>query len=347
MLWDFIAMGVGSFIGNVCFELLPETTEELGFGLDVSSTLFGGIVAGAVMEMLLHVHHSHHMGKREEGVHHAEDGTTAQPNKPPMDMLNSNSLHGQQASRHSKLSPPVRDQVSHHGLIADTHRAAHGYDGHVTLPSGRSGGDTLHASTVYTVHDRECVTAGASLRGQRDDIIMHSNDPVLNVAPTVSAVQMVVVTESASTSPINARSSDVAAAQRDAAALNTAPTAVSTAVSTQPNCSSIANATSQPSPDHDTETDSTSPNAPKSRLHLAYVNIIGDILHNFVDGMVIGATYMASARTGLVTTVAIVLHELPQEIADFNVLLYAGLSVRRALLLNFAVRFDSCVLSLS
>jgi len=177
---------------------------------------------------------------------------------------------------------------------------------------------------------------------------MHSNDTVLNVAPTVSEVQMVVVTESASTSPVNAQCTDVAAAQRDAAALNTAPTAVhvSTAVSTQPNCSAIANATSQPSPDHDTETDSTSPNAPKSRLHLAYVNIIGDILHNFVDGMVIGATYMASARTGLVTTVAIVLHELPQEIADFNVLLYAGLSVRRALLLNFAVRSHSCVLSL-
>jgi len=39
MLWDFIALGVGTFIGNVCFTLLPETAEELGFGVDVSACM--------------------------------------------------------------------------------------------------------------------------------------------------------------------------------------------------------------------------------------------------------------------------------------------------------------------
>jgi len=76
----------------------------------------------------------------------------------------------------------------------------------------------------------------------------------------------------------------------------------------------------------------------ESKLHMAYVNLAGDILHNFVDGLVIGATYMVSPRDGLTTTIAVVLHELPQEIADFNILIYSGLSTKKALLLNFLVR---------
>lgn len=70
--------------------------------------------------------------------------------------------------------------------------------------------------------------------------------------------------------------------------------------------------------------------------HLAPLNLLGDGLHNFVDGLVIAGAYLVSIPVGIATTIAVVLHEVPQEIADFGVLLYAGLSKTRALLFNFA-----------
>ncbi len=67
----------------------------------------------------------------------------------------------------------------------------------------------------------------------------------------------------------------------------------------------------------------------------AVMNLIGDGIHNFVDGMVIGASYLVSIPVGIATTIAIILHEIPQEIGDFGVLLYGGFSKRKALLFNF------------
>jgi len=67
----------------------------------------------------------------------------------------------------------------------------------------------------------------------------------------------------------------------------------------------------------------------------AYTNMIGDVLHNFIDGLIIGASYLLSVPAGIATTIAVVLHEIPQEIGDFGVLLHAGFSKSRALFLNF------------
>ncbi|HIH11888.1 TPA: ZIP family metal transporter [Candidatus Woesearchaeota archaeon] len=72
-----------------------------------------------------------------------------------------------------------------------------------------------------------------------------------------------------------------------------------------------------------------------SHSHLAPLNLVGDALHNFLDGLVIAGSYLISVPVGVATTIAVVLHEVPQEIADFGVLLYAGLSRRKALFLNF------------
>lgn len=62
--------------------------------------------------------------------------------------------------------------------------------------------------------------------------------------------------------------------------------------------------------------------------------VVGDGLHNFVDGVAIAAAFQIDPALGFATTFAILLHEIPQEIGDFMVLLAAGLSRRRALLLN-------------
>ena len=67
----------------------------------------------------------------------------------------------------------------------------------------------------------------------------------------------------------------------------------------------------------------------------AYMNLIGDAVHNMIDGIIIGGSYLVSTSMGVVTTLAVCLHELPQEIGDFGVLVYAGFTRREALRYNF------------
>lgn len=68
---------------------------------------------------------------------------------------------------------------------------------------------------------------------------------------------------------------------------------------------------------------------------LGWMNLVGDAVHNFVDGMVIAGSFLVSVPLGIATTIAVFFHELPQEISDFGVLLHAGFSKQRALLFNF------------
>lgn len=68
---------------------------------------------------------------------------------------------------------------------------------------------------------------------------------------------------------------------------------------------------------------------------VGYVNLVADGLHNFIDGLLIGSSYLVSLPVGLATTLAVLLHEIPQEIGDFGVLLHAGFRVSKALWLNF------------
>ena len=69
----------------------------------------------------------------------------------------------------------------------------------------------------------------------------------------------------------------------------------------------------------------------------AYLNLIGDGIHNFIDGMVIAASFLIGFSVGLATTVAVIFHEFPQEMGDYGILVYAGFKRSRALLLNFVV----------
>jgi len=68
---------------------------------------------------------------------------------------------------------------------------------------------------------------------------------------------------------------------------------------------------------------------------LGTLSLFGDGLHNFLDGMIIAATFFIDVKLGLVTTAAVALHEIPQEISEFGVLVYSGFSKRKALLFNF------------
>jgi zinc and cadmium transporter len=76
----------------------------------------------------------------------------------------------------------------------------------------------------------------------------------------------------------------------------------------------------------------------KCKIHpFAYMNLMGDALHNFIDGLVIASAFIIDYKLGITTTLAIALHEIPQEIGDFGVLIHTGLKKTTALFLNYMV----------
>ena len=77
--------------------------------------------------------------------------------------------------------------------------------------------------------------------------------------------------------------------------------------------------------------------------HKAYGQLIlwGDFLHNFIDGIIIALAFMASPTLGLMATIAIIFHEIPQEIADFGILIHSGFTKKQAFLFNFLVSLST------
>lgn len=82
----------------------------------------------------------------------------------------------------------------------------------------------------------------------------------------------------------------------------------------------------------------------KNHIHpFALMNLVGDTIHNFIDGLIIGASYLVSIPVGIATTIAVFLHEIPQEIADFGVLIHGGFSKTKALIINFLTALTSLI----
>jgi zinc and cadmium transporter len=74
---------------------------------------------------------------------------------------------------------------------------------------------------------------------------------------------------------------------------------------------------------------------PGENKPVAYLSLIGDGIHNFIDGVIIGGAFLISNSLGIAVTIAIVAHEIPHELADFTILLHSGFSNTKALLYNF------------
>ena len=66
-----------------------------------------------------------------------------------------------------------------------------------------------------------------------------------------------------------------------------------------------------------------------------YTNLASESIHNFIDGILIGASFLVNIPLGIATTIAVALHEIPQEIGDFAVLIHGGLKIKKALIYNF------------
>ncbi|MAZ41153.1 ZIP family metal transporter [bacterium] len=73
---------------------------------------------------------------------------------------------------------------------------------------------------------------------------------------------------------------------------------------------------------------------PHTTKPLGQIVLISDSIHNLIDGIIIGISYFISVEVGIATTIAVLLHEVPQEMGDFGILLHAGYTKRKALLYN-------------
>lgn len=77
---------------------------------------------------------------------------------------------------------------------------------------------------------------------------------------------------------------------------------------------------------------------PTSKEHphpVAILNLVGDGFHNFLDGAIIAGSFLVSFPLGVATSLAVIFHEIPQEIGDFSILLHGGFSAKKALVFNF------------
>ena len=76
--------------------------------------------------------------------------------------------------------------------------------------------------------------------------------------------------------------------------------------------------------------------APECKIHrFTYLNITGDIVHNFSDGLIIGAVFLVDIKIGIAATLAIIFHEIPHELGNFTILVYGGFSKLKALFFSF------------
>ena len=85
---------------------------------------------------------------------------------------------------------------------------------------------------------------------------------------------------------------------------------------------------------------------PTTKTHphpLTTMNLVGDSIHNFIDGIIIAASYLISLPVGIATTLAVILHEIPQEIGEFGVLIYGGYTKKKALLANFLISLTAFI----
>ncbi|MCX7956230.1 MAG: ZIP family metal transporter [Patescibacteria group bacterium] len=82
----------------------------------------------------------------------------------------------------------------------------------------------------------------------------------------------------------------------------------------------------------------------KNHIHpFVFMNLWGDFFHNIIDGLTIASAYFLDIKTGIATTLAVIFHEIPQEIGDFGVLVHGGFKIKKALFLNFLTALSSII----
>ncbi|MBI4138907.1 ZIP family metal transporter [Candidatus Uhrbacteria bacterium] len=73
------------------------------------------------------------------------------------------------------------------------------------------------------------------------------------------------------------------------------------------------------------------------------LNLIGDGVHNFTDGVIVASSFLVSIPLGIATSIAVALHEIPQELSDFGILVHSGFTTKKALVLNFVTALAAII----
>ncbi|MBI5393546.1 ZIP family metal transporter [Candidatus Woesearchaeota archaeon] len=81
----------------------------------------------------------------------------------------------------------------------------------------------------------------------------------------------------------------------------------------------------------------------QSNKPLSLMTLFGDSIHNFIDGIIIATSFLVSIPAGIATTIAVIFHEIPQEISDFGVLIHDGFTKTKALLFNFLTALTAVI----
>jgi zinc and cadmium transporter len=81
--------------------------------------------------------------------------------------------------------------------------------------------------------------------------------------------------------------------------------------------------------------------ADSDHQHVVAINLLGDTIHNFVDGLLVAASFSVSAQVGFATAISVFIHEVPQELGHFGILLHQGVSLKKSILYNFLSAMSS------
>ncbi|KAL1123722.1 hypothetical protein AAG570_001495 [Ranatra chinensis] len=108
-----------------------------------------------------------------------------------------------------------------------------------------------------------------------------------------------------------------------------------------PSANSSAKTKDKKSPKEKKVTDNSHAHGDEDLKVAGYLNLAADFTHNFTDGLAIGASYLAGQSVGVVTTITILLHEVPHEIGDFAILIQSGCSRRKAMYLQLVTAFGA------
>jgi len=371
---ELMALSCGTFIGSVCFSLLPETAEELGMSVQVTSVMLVGVIFGMLSETVVHGMAGWCSRRKEK----REDEAEGRPKPGPgVEMAtiplrpnsqrngsNSKSASAKQADGHDHAVSADNDTDKNMGMDpssvvfhlhspAETDNTTHAVA--VTVPcTDENCPEQGLPCTEENCAVQPCTTETCPVAKACPECNDHDRDsrsPSLSktatatidttdrAAYTLSAVEAVrcqkgMQSSSKQRSDSDLRGKDVDEVDADAHAHKHEDELEHE--HGHDHMHSHGHGHGGHSHSHGASSLSHAERLAEYR-HFAIVDCVADAIHNFIDGALIGATFLADTRVGWTTVVAIALHELPQELGDFAVLIRAGLSVKQALLLNLAV----------
>eukprot|EP00808_Paulinella_micropora_P030532 g64454.t1 len=384
VVFALLALSAGTLLGGALFSLLPETVEILGFGMDVAIVMMVGVIFGLLSQQVLHSH-THNQQKFSSDVSDEDKPDHDHEHPAERNLAISEMVRSESAQSMPEPSPlpdssarplhPTCDTLgptceSLHTPTCPEHEPKNRFDdalrhiGRMAMTDGKE--VIVHAPEPMTVtgtraeidhdhhdhHDHDHHDHHDHDHDHFDHDHDHFRTQAHSFAGHRNGEHVSSVSLAASSSP---SSSERVMVHRAPFTHNALEVASPTNVTKPQEGESKKKHGTHKDRDQDHHHHAHHHHHHDEKSHaiskdLMLVNLLGDALHSFVDGGVIGAAFLEGNAVGLVVTIAIILHELPQELGDYALLLHSGLTPCRALQLNFLVSltgFIGCGITLA